>query len=114
MPRRIIFHLSILFFFQKELFSESTTDKPSTSDDTSKHENLDHNLQLCFDLAIGTIEHISDSYRARSFEVRRTYENVCDVITYIAKRASKPSDEELGETLKNGKYRVAQKKSSRV
>lgn len=62
-------------------------------------EQLDPNLQLCFDLALETMEHINDSYRARGFEARRTYENVCNVVTYVAKRASNTSTRESTEVV---------------
>ncbi|XP_028406963.1 uncharacterized protein LOC114529377 isoform X2 [Dendronephthya gigantea] len=74
----------------KELFAESSADKPGTSDDNQ--ETLDPNLQLCFDLAIESIKHINDNFRLRSgFEVRRTFENMCNVITFVAKKASSGS-----------------------
>ena len=78
----------------EELFSEGTTDKPTTSNDSCKKESLDPNLQLCFDLAVETIKHVRYEYRVRTFEVRRTCENACSAATYVAKKASKSSEEE--------------------
>ena len=86
------------------MFSEGTTDKPSTSNASCNRESLDPNLQLCFDLAVETIKHVRYEYRVRTFEVRRTCENACSAATYVAKKASKSSDEDPVEvTMENGR-----------
>ena len=94
------------FLFQKELFSENSKEKASTSEEINKQENIDPNLQLCFDLATETVKHTPDNHhRLRNFETRRTFENVCDIVTYVARRArQQTSDQQSVATVRNGEY----------
>ena len=94
-------HQMISAVLQKELFSEAAADTPSTSDETCKEESLDPNLQLCFDLAIETIKHVN--HKVRCFEVRRTYEQACCAVTYVAKKSHKTSSQETAESMENGR-----------
>ena len=84
------------------MFSDSPADKPSTSNGSSERENLDPNLQLCFDLAIETVKNNSESYRSRSYELKKTYETTCNVVVYVARRASKLSGEQPADDAQKG------------
>ena len=65
----------------------SSSDKPGTSKE--KSPPLDSSLQLSFDLSLEAVKFLDENDKVLGYESRQSCENMCEVVTFVAQKASK-------------------------